>query len=218
MDIQALKNHGKLLESIGVWNKTSEPFGYINASKKDYIYEFYCLLRILTDLIVSYDITYQEGTGEFRFKFPQAPANKKGKPRFTIVSKTNRAEKYQVCAGTKIRVKYGVSTETPDISFQLIDSPEEPNADHVVIIMDAKNSKVSKGQYNDFQAMVLNLDCKGAVNHKLQFVNLEGLHSNVLISCKGPHSDDIDQLNFHAICQLANFNDQDTYLIFPPER
>jgi len=52
------------------------------------------------DLKNNYEIRFKEGKGVYKYKFPQAAANKAGKPMF-LAYKNNKTE-FQICAGTKI--------------------------------------------------------------------------------------------------------------------
>ena len=135
------------LEDASVWCNSEKPVAHVKSREderaKSYIYEFYCYMRIVADLMENYVLEYIPGEGKFLHKFPQAPANKKGKPRFHVYEKKKSNEKgslkFQLCAGTKIEGKFESENNHPDISFQKPKASEDPKFSDLIMIYDARS-------------------------------------------------------------------------------
>lgn len=66
MDVEKYK---KAIHSITRWDTTDEVFGFIDEGKfqNDYIYEFYCAMKILNDLIPNHSIQVIQGPNGIDF-------------------------------------------------------------------------------------------------------------------------------------------------------
>lgn len=214
--ISAIKNYAEELKNCAVWHNSREAVGCALDSENYYIYEFYCLMRLLNDLNINYSIKYEAGKDDKRNKFPKGPAPKKDRPYFKLLDK-NGALLYQICAGTEIKVKAGEKTDSPDISFQLAESPlDEPSYEHVKLIMDAKYSEskeVSKGSYNDFAMMIKKLDLENAKIINIKYDKLSGVIGNCLISNGKAYTDDVNYISDDALCEMEYFNEEDDFNI-----
>jgi len=217
--INALNQYAASLEKAAVWQNSRDIIGNVKGGKDDFIYEFYCYLRIIKDLKENYVIKYSEGAGSTKNKFPKKPANKKGRPYFKI-NKKDGTPLYHVCAGTKIKVQHGNKYDAPDISFQSADSPEDkPCHDHVKLIMDAKyiadkDGSVSKGSYNDFCMMIWNLDTLDAQKENISFNEFREVNNNCIISNRKAYERiELAYIRSHHLCEIENLNEEDSFNI-----
>src|SRR5690606_34825924 len=148
--IDHINTYASLLKDGAIWQNSSEILAPVIGneetlqSSNDYIYEFYCYLRVVIDLQANYKIEFIEGSGDFQFNFPRKAASKKGKPRFHAFENGKLA--FQICAGTMINCEYDREKNHPDISFQLPTASENPTEDDLIIIMDAKFTENAKSR------------------------------------------------------------------------
>ena len=133
------------------WDSSGKAFGHfkvieanatnlqlINKKGADKIYEFYCLMLLLENLLTNYKITLKPGTIIGKI-FPENPAPKKGWPYFEIAQKNGVPNKFQICYGTKIKLTQALKTTiAPDISIQKYTATDDPDETMVELIMDAK--------------------------------------------------------------------------------
>jgi len=186
---ELLKQIHKLSEKLhfeSKWYDRNEPFGHTNNdSEDDYIYEFYCYLKILKDLKTHYKIKYDKGNKGF----PTKPAKKEGYSKFLLLDKNSNNKLFQVCAGTKIIKHNGKvsDTDAPDISFQKSDANDNPNYNDVLMIMDAKyklnpSKKLTKPIIEQFATIVRDLKVENANTEPINFDNYKDLKGNCLIT------------------------------------
>lgn len=199
MDILDLINDGaEQLKNVVEWHGSGMPIAEVDLkphseSSPDYIYEFYCLIRIVNDLNHFQRVYFEEGTGPFRISFPRSPANKKGKPYFLVYDRASDPPKklFQICAGVKIRTIHDMN-RAPDISFQTAEAPENPKWDHVGFIFDAKNKRADSNSnqlgQNEFSYVTqmirdLKLDASSAPRIAMfRFQELAGLEANCILT------------------------------------
>lgn len=212
--ISALDNYARVLKKASVWQTSKKPIGIIkDTGDDDFIFEFYCYVRIIVDLKKNYKLKYHPGFGDNKNNFPQSPAHKIGRPYFEMFDKNDKLL-YQVCAGTKIKVLHGNKFDAPDISFQEADSPSnKPAAKNVKIIMDAKNCNVDKSQFNSFAMMIRNLNTEDAEKEMIKFDKLNAIKGNYLISFGKAYTDDKDYLKFHKLSEIENFDGKNNFNI-----
>lgn len=207
--VTAIKGYARKLEKASVWTKSHEPVGLAMQGNKDFIYEFYSLLRIIEDLKSNYKIEYQAGPGKDGNKFPKGPASKKNKPFFKLFE--NEKLKYQICAGTKVKAAFDGKEVAPDISFQIATSPEElPSYTDVRIIIDAKNSNVQQSQFDSFCMMIKNLKTEKAENEKLIFKKFAKVKGNCIISSGKAFTKNIKELEYHKLSEIENLKENDS--------
>ncbi len=177
------------LYDVSKWKTSSDPFGHIDSNTADnYVYEFYCYMRILEDLQTHYKVRFVPGTKTF----PKKPADKKnGWARFDLYDKNNGTLLFQVCAGTRIEhTDISNYTAAPDISFQTDNSPDEPNEKHVLMIFDSKyktgknsnDKKIDISTLREFANIVGNLDLSATKSSQILLDKLQPLSGNCLIS------------------------------------
>ena len=138
--LDRIKTVAKDLDGLSKWQSSGSSFGHLHGKERDdYIFEFYCYVKILSDLKKNYIVKLVPGTAGGIF--PKAPAKKdEGWSHFNLFE--DNIHKFQVCCGTDIAVSSVIEVAYhPDISFQVHDSPDNPNETHVLLIMDAKYSK-----------------------------------------------------------------------------
>jgi hypothetical protein len=142
--IEEIKRFSKKLEKAARWQKSKRSIGYIERAKqKSYVYEFYCYIRIIADLKRHYNIVYVPGNTADPHKFPKAAAEKINSPRFDLYDKKTSRCVYQVCVGTKVGSSITNKEVHPDITFQTANAPNNPEAKHLLLMMDAKFKKNS---------------------------------------------------------------------------
>lgn len=178
-------------QKLTTWESTGDAFGHfskINSKPKGYnIYEFYCCMRIMEDLQQHYDIDLIPSIPG-KSIFPEGPSPKAGWAYFTIKPKNKTSTSYQVCFGTNIKISSSPNTHcAPDISFQNINSGDDPNENDVELIMDAKfkknrDTKFSISTIHEFITIINNLGVKNASITDIRFNLLTDIRANCLIS------------------------------------
>ena len=122
--INHLKQLRKSIEKLSKWETSGKAFGFIKAvpnAKEDYIYEFFCAMKVLEDLSLSHGITLKCSPQNHSYKFPLKPGSKKNWARFLIMDKTNIIPIAQMCLGTEIKISSSPKTTFgSDISFQIL--------------------------------------------------------------------------------------------------
>ena len=195
---------GKIVKRKSEWKSSKRPFGYFeNKDEDNYIYEFFCYVSILKDLKTNYTIKYIPGNN----KFPRNPAYKKNIPYFEITCKSSNT-KYQVCAGTKIKIKSG-DTIAPDISFQMGNSPIVPESKHIILIMDAKytikpESRLKFDIIKTFAMNAIDLKALLASRSNINFNKFLAFKSNCLLT-NGLASDKPAYCKLKKIKQIEKF-------------
>ena len=220
--IDYIKEYSKLLREGAVWHNSNEilapVIGEVNEpdSADNYVYEFYCYISIVIDLMSNYDIVFVEGEGPFKYKFPQAASNKKGKPRFH--AKKNDVTQFQICAGTKIKGKFESENNHPDISFQDALASEEPNYSELILIMDAKfkegkDASLPKNEIYKFGVIVDLFSLRNISNSSIQFNRFTDLKANCLLTNGDAYSrqEDIAFLQYYNIKEVEHFGPDEQY-------
>ena len=130
-----IDDHCQDLTNSAVWQSSKEVFGKIKKGDIDYIYEFYCYMSIINDLVHNYSLIYNPGSAPNKNSFPAGrAANSKSRPKF--IFSINGVE-YQICNGTKIKARFE-QIIAPDISFQIKNEFEIPSYKKINLIFDAK--------------------------------------------------------------------------------
>lgn len=206
------------------WDSSKNAFGHFkvikakatNTKGADKIYEFYCLMRILEDLRVYYNISLHPGTRTGKI-FPEAPSPKKGWPYFIIQQKAETPNKFQVCFGTEIKLsKAPKTTIAPDISIQKHDSTDDPDETMVELIMDAKfkykiTSTLSIEQIHAFMQRIKALDTMNVDTLPLFFNKFKDLKSNCLLTNGKALTHQEDYCKLNKTKQVEQFDLGTTY-------
>ncbi|MFC1980443.1 hypothetical protein ACFLVS_06375, partial [Chloroflexota bacterium] len=172
-------------QALGVsasWTKSRRPLNLAD----DFLFELYILFELILDLQNKYNITYIPGQGTKKHQFPLKPANKEGRPRFEVHTKSDGRLLWQICAGTRIRDIHDVD-RTPDISFQNADSSETPSYHDVRLIWDAKYKKnpshnITHADVSGFGRWLEILNLRNADKPEIVFLKLAQLLANNLIT------------------------------------
>jgi len=214
--IEHINTYASLLESGAVWQNTTNILAPVigdednKQATTDYIYEFYCFLRIVVDLKVNYIIEFKEGDGIYQYNFPRKAANKKGKPRFHAWENGKLA--FQLCAGTMINCEYDREKNHPDISFQLPEASENPSEEDLIIIMDAKftedpTAKLSKAEFYKFGGITDVFNLRETPKKAIRFDGFNDMFGNCLITNARSYasSSDLKLSKRWAIKEVENF-------------
>jgi hypothetical protein len=190
MAITRIKQLRNSIEKLTKWEKSGKAFGFIDDNKNlstDYIYEFYCAMRILKDLNTHQSVKIEPGNNG-KYNFPRKPANKGEWAKFLIREKATLDTMFQFCLGTVIKVSISpLTTFGADISLQTKNAPDDPDASHVIWIMDGKHkkSKLSKldiDTIRGFAKCVSDMNAPKNSKSKLQFNKLGDLNTNCLLT------------------------------------
>lgn len=190
--LDKIKKYSEALRKASQWKYSKEAISNIasiksSKKKKEYIYEFYCLMRIIDDLLTNH--TIEVIVPNKKVVFPKAPASKSKYPYFLVKDKLNLVDEFQICVGIEI-IGNSDETDAPDISFQKSDAPLIPKAEHVFMIFDSKfkhklNGNVSKTEFANVSFMVKELECENATRDALQLVKFnkfKQLYGNCILS------------------------------------
>ena len=191
--IEYINQYATLLKEGSVWHNSKELLAPVvidsnQIAMDSYIYEFYCYISIIVDLMPNYEIIFHEGTGKNKYKFPQAAADKKGKPRFHALK--NDEIQFQICAGTKIKCRFKSEENHPDISFQIATASDDPKEGDLILIMDAKykeniDSSLPKEEIYKFAEIVRLFGlCKRPIK-EIEFDIYKNFFGNCLITNGG---------------------------------
>lgn len=212
------------LAKVSEWKNSKDAFGHIieetngieKIAKKDYIYEFYCYMKIIEDLSKKTNHTIKFIPGNMIF--PKSPANKLNRPYFILV--VDNIEIFQICSGTKIQSKIATAQKAPDISFQSIQSDDTlPSYKDVYAIYDAKysdsnsNKSFQEGQMALFNKMIRFLEQNGANPIDHYYKNFTNFKGNCLITNKESYTDDKAELNEEMITVVELFDEGKTFRV-----
>lgn len=135
-----INNLRNAIQSLSRWESSGKAFGYIQTvsdDKDDYIYEFFCAMKVLEDLSHNHTILLKRGIKGF--VFPKKPGVKQMWARFVAYDLTSSAEQFQICLGVKIKITASPQTTFgSDISIQQAGTGEDPFDTDMLLIMDAK--------------------------------------------------------------------------------
>ncbi|WEK20469.1 MAG: hypothetical protein P0Y49_04870 [Candidatus Pedobacter colombiensis] len=211
-----INQYADLLSQGAVWQDSKEILAPVlgdrmsDKAEDNYIYEFYCYVCLIVDLRDSYDIRFVEGTGNFKYKFPQAAALKKGKPRFHAFKEDEMA--FQICAGTKISCAYPSENNHPDISFQRPEASDDPQDSDLIIIMDAKfkegkNAVLPKDEVYKFAFILSLYNLKSLPGIKIHFKKLHEFYGNCLLTNARSYSaaGEVKMLQFANAKEIEKF-------------
>jgi hypothetical protein len=221
MGSELIKNiniYRKALAKAGTWHASKKAIAHVETkdlqkgdnTENSYVYEFYCYISVVFDLIKHYDLKFVQGAGKYKNKFHQAASKKAGKPRFEAYDK-NGNKVLQICAGTEVDGKYNSETENPDISIQISTASDEPTKNDLIIILDAKyqddfDSRLNKTQVQAFSTKVNDhFELNNRARPEILFDKLKALDANCLITNVRPHNDNDDMLKDKGIREITKF-------------
>lgn len=197
-----INEYAKLLSKASRWNNSELSIAPVDYRKNNdrgifYIYEFYCLMRVVNDLCKTYEMEFVKGEGDFEFKFPQAASKKAGKPKFYF--KKDNIPVFEIYGGVRIKGKYKSEKDHPDISFLIPNSPDEAEGAHLIMIMDAKYvsdfKRLDKSEADVLESIVRRFNLQDAPRIKIEFSELNGLQGNTLLTNGIFHTDKEDDLD-----------------------
>ena len=139
-------------------------------------------------------VEYEPGSGHTKNVFPQAPADKAGRPKFVIRDRETGKVAFQICAGTKANDMHGHGRGL-DLSIQLANASDSPTVHDVLQIFDAKyrgcsSDCITHPEFSEFARWVelFNLREKTA---GLRFDELKDFDANCLVT-NGKPSTELD--------------------------
>jgi hypothetical protein len=212
------------LEKASSWHGSEKSLAEVELQKakkfgEDYIYEFYCYLRVLSDLQHKYLLRFIPGSGAFSYKFPKAPAPKKGKPYFVAVNQTSGKIAFQICAATEIGTSYKRSP-APDISFQRAEASETPTFRDVIMIFDAKfirstsdKDKIGLDQFYYVSGMVRDLQIVDPSTCGIEFRELAACLGNCILTNGDAHCQEHDYVKYHNLKTVEHFDVGKTFKV-----
>lgn len=221
--IQNIKEYASLLKECSVWHNSKDILAPIITETNSelasdcYIYEFYCYINIIVDLKENYRIVFKEGKGSNKYKFPQAAANKAGKPLF--LAYIGDELKFQICAGTKIDGVIDSEQNHPDISFQLSTASDNPTQEDLIFIMDAKfkeqGESLPKTEVYKFATIIDLFELRGIPKMEIFFSQYKGFATNCLITNGKAYSDssNVKLLKKYSIKEVELFYPNKNYRI-----
>jgi hypothetical protein len=222
--LKEINEYTSKLEKASLWHGSEKSLAEVELEKakkfgEDYIYEFYCYLRILSDLQHKYHLRFVPGSGVFTFKFPKAPAAKKGKPYFIALDQSTGKIAFQICAATEIGTNYKRSP-APDISFQKPDASDTPTFKDVLMIFDAKfirstsdKDKIGLAQFYYVSGMVRDLQIADPSTCGIEFNELATCLGNCILTNGDAHCQEHDYVKSHSLKAVEHFDVGKTFKV-----
>ena len=177
-------------KALTTWDSSNVAFGHvasIDVKKDYYIFEFFCLMRILKGLGRNYIIEFKKGR-KYPTAFPGGPAKMKDYPYFSLVEKEKLKSQFWISYGTTVILSDASgSNPSPDISFL----SKEPNLNvtekDLLLIMDAKfkknpSSPLSKTIMGAFLFCVHDCKLESPKAFRIDFTGIEDFNGNCLIT------------------------------------
>ncbi|MEO9533657.1 MAG: hypothetical protein ABJG68_01560 [Crocinitomicaceae bacterium] len=215
--LKEIKTFAKAIKKAAKWNDSGDTLLHIETHKTDkkkreYIYEFFCYIRILKDLKANYEIEFIKG-GTGGSQFPKAPGLKKNFPFFRLTNKTDGTDQFDYCAGIKVKGK-AKEYSAPDISFILDDKLNDPDYTKIKMLHDAKykhsaKAKVSDGEFYKVGGMIRNLDCESKIGRLIAFDQFTGpldLNGNFILTNGKAFKENKDHHALFSIKEAENFD------------
>ena len=219
--LEKIKKYAETLSTAAKWASSSDAILSIENvddvnKKQEYIYEFYCALRILDDLSSTYSIEITNC--KEKKVFPKAPASKKKYP-FFIVKDSKGDKVFEICLGVDIK---GIADETsaPDISFQNPDCGMNPNFNDVFMLFDSKfkhalNGKVTDLEFYKVSGMIKNLACEDAFKTKtLSFNLLKDLLHNCILTNGKTFKINHNHHKMFGLKTIEHFDENNTFNVY----
>lgn len=212
--LDQIKKYAELLSKASKWSSSGEQILNIESmtegdNKKEYIYEFYCFLRIIEDLRHSFDIE-MVNIGKNKV-FPKAPASKKNYPFFIVKDKNSGNKLFEICTSIDI-IGLAGETSAPDISFLHSNGKTVPSYEDVFMLFDAKykhdlSTNVHESEFQKVASMVINLDTKDASkNTTVLFNELVKFLGNCLITNSSAYKTNAKHHELFSIKEVESFD------------
>lgn len=210
-----INEYADCLSKAAVWENSREPIAPVidkdgHVAEDNYVYEFYCYISLIVDLMANYEIQFVPGIGNFKHKFPQAAAVKAGKPKFIALKDDIVA--FQICAGTRVNCTISSEENHPDISFQLPNASDDPSDTDLISIMDAKykenhKSNLPKDEVYKFGIIVDLFDLPDKPQIEIKFNKYQHMFGNSLLTNAGAYSNvnDVRLLNKYKVKEVEYF-------------
>lgn len=205
--------------SLGIaatWVNSRQP---INMST-DFVYELYILFNLILDLSKSYNIKYIPGNGNKRHMFPKKPANKSGRPKFEVYSKTTPPTlMWQICSGTKVGDIVGME-RAPDISFQKNNASDLPTADDVELIWDGKfrtdnDDRITHQELAEFARWLALLEIYKKLKPNIIMVKYFKMVANCLITNGNESTEPNAERDRLDLKEVANYYPGEAFRVIP---
>lgn len=217
--LNKINDFSKSLAKVSIWKNSKDAFGHIvtyekgkeKIAKEDYIYEFYCYMKIIEDLDKNpnHTVKFKNGNGFF----PKKPATKKDRPYFVL--EVDKKEVLQICSGTKIQTKLTNINKAPDISFQSMEADYElPSYKNILAIYDAKYSlskntnSFQEGQMVLFSDMIKLLKLKKPIDISIYFTDYKDFKGNCLITNRKTFTNDLVLLKYYKMTIVEDFDEK----------
>lgn len=211
------------LAKVSTWHNSKDAFGHLthnlsdgkkSIAADDYFYEFYCYLKVISDLNDNPDnqIDFIKNNGVF----PRKTSKKTKRPFFKLTHKG--VHLYDIQSGTKIETSIKGKQKAPDISFQKPNAdPDLPSYEDVDIIYDAKYSasnndkSFTESQMTDFNAMIRYIKTKKAKKIDLPYKTFTDFKGNCLITNKKSYTTNKGELKKNRITVVEDFDEGKTF-------
>lgn len=222
--LDKINKYGDALRNVSTWHTSKDPFGHIDSgTATDYVFELFCLLKIVVDLTTHQKAELVAGRGVNKHAFPKKPGTKaNGWAHINILDRNDKAL-YEVWAGIDIfPTQLSGYSVAPDISFQKIGATVEADEFDVFIVMDTKyKTTPAKKQIDslpvnllrEFAQIIKDVETSNTSVFKIKFDKLGDFKNNCLITNAPPDSSKAPYCqanNFRIIC---NFSNAGTYTI-----
>lgn len=203
----------KKLAPVTKWANSGDPFGHISSAKDDYVYEVWCLTKILSALKTKYNVDFQPST---KIAFPKKPRPLSEGWSYFILTHKATGMKTQVSAGIKVKISmFKNYTIAPDIVFSKVIKSVDPTEKDVKLIMDAKF--YSKGLDIDdvrkFVLFVREIGCNKA--SRFEFDTISDLNFNCLLTNSDVYKNQDDYCTGGGIKQVGNFKPKAKRVVIP---
>lgn len=221
--LDTIRKYAEELRAASVWSSSRDAIADIEAisgatDQANYVYEFYCIMRVITDLARTYDVEIKNTS--VRTVLPKSPQSKKKNfPYFEVRDKNTGDILFQVVPGVKIIGDTG-TTDSPDIQFHEGDAPLDADYKFVFMCIDAKyrhslSGKITKSEFQLVSGMVVNLDCTDNSKwSQIKFDNLVGLNANCILTNGGPFTDNPAYHQKFWVKEVANFTEGKSYTVY----
>jgi hypothetical protein len=224
--IGQINDYKKKLELASKWHNSKESIAPIiekdsnkDKNKEDsYVYEFFCYLSLINDLMSNYEIIFVKGIGLYEYKFPQAASIKSGKPRFEALE--NGEVVFQICAGTRVIGVTEAEDINPDISFQHPNATDNPTAKDLIIILDAKyqdnfKSRLKGKEFHAFSFFVNQYyKLPNIPSITIKFKELGNFYGNCLITNVRSHNKNDTMMKLANVREIVKFYPGLNYEVF----
>jgi hypothetical protein len=213
-----LENFGEILGAAATWSGSTEAVNNALDEKENYVYEFYCYLRILAALSETHEIELVPGKNDNRNTFPKAPANKVNYPYFLLKDQKTKKPVAQICAGVKVKTRLEGENHHPDISFQRPFASSEPTWEDLILIMDAKFNtsaeRLPNSTFREFCTLVRWFNLQKIPTHDINFpIGIIAIEGNCLLTNAEAHKDKTEAWADSNVKEIEMFIPDRTFVV-----